>query len=183
MKAASSAMNVLGLPPLHRKIVLALLRQGATDPATLAHLLAVEQATVQTAIDTLLLEQQVRMTSNGAVELVLGRTRRRTLPARLWPALQAVSRLYSEQDIVSLRTALPILQFTRAKLSEFTDHGPGHVLRVKLFATQLGSVFALTAREQQLLRAASLFHDIGNMIERERHHIISQEMVEKLAET
>src|SRR5262249_30004667 len=36
---------------------------------------------------------------------------------------------------------------------------------------------------QQLLRAASLFHDIGNMIERERHHIISQEMVEKLAET
>jgi hypothetical protein len=180
MKAASAALQLLTLPPLAQKIVRYLLREGATDPATLARALAVDPLALQAAVDTLADRQQIRLTAGGELELLLGRTRQRTLPARLWPALGAANRLYSTQDIVTLRTAVPILQFTRAKLGEFTDHGPGHVLRVKQYATQLGSVFGLTLREQQLLRVAAFFHDVGNMVERERHHIISQEMVEQL---
>jgi hypothetical protein len=66
-------------------------------------------------------------------------------------------------------------------LSEFNDHGPGHGLRVKSFATQLGYVLDLTPAEQHLLRAGALFHDIGNVVDRERHNVISQEAVEKLS--
>jgi hypothetical protein len=90
--------------------------------------------------------------------------------------------LYSEQEIAILKVALPMLQFVRATLSSFADHGPHHALRVKTFATQLGYVMGLTDTERRVLRIASLFHDIGNVIERERHHEISQQTVEKLAE-
>jgi hypothetical protein len=181
MKAAPSALQLLALPPLAQKICRYLLREGAVDLATLATALATDPVAIQTEVDALAASRRVRLTPGGEIELVLGHTRRRTLPARLWPALGAADRLYSAQEIVALRTIIPILQFARARLGEFTDHGPGHVLRVKLLATQLGSIFGLTTREQQLLRAAALFHDVGNVIERERHHIISQETVERLA--
>jgi hypothetical protein len=61
------------------------------------------------------------------------------------------------------------------------DHGPGHALRVKSFATQLSYVVGFTPTERHLLRAAALFHDVGNVVDRRRHPIISQETVEKLA--
>jgi hypothetical protein len=183
MKAASSALNLLALPPLAQKIVLYLMRNEAVDRATLAKALTVEPVAVQAAIADLAEGGHVRLSASGEIELLLGRTRRRTLPPRLRPALGAANRLYSEQEIVTLRTVVPILQFARAKLGEFTDHGPGHALRVKQFATQLGCIFGLRPREQQLLRIAALFHDVGNVIERERHHLISQETVEKLAAT
>jgi hypothetical protein len=73
-----------------------------------------------------------------------------------------------------------MLQFARAKLSEFTDHGPGHVLRVKSFVTQLGYLQDLIGAERQLLRLGALFHDIGNIIDRGQHHIISEETVKKM---
>jgi hypothetical protein len=181
MTATSPAFTLLALPPLQRKIVVVLTREGATDPATLAQLLATDSTDLQAALTTLLAQGRIRLTTNGQVEVVIGRTRRRTLPARLWPALQTASRLYSAQEIITLRTVIPIVQFARAKLGEFTDHGPGHILRVKTFATQLGYVLGLTANEHHLLRAAALFHDVGNILDRATHHIISQETVEKLA--
>ncbi len=180
MKTSSSAFSLLALPPLQRKIMAFLAREGASECATLAQTLALDPTDVQTALSALQAIGRIRLTVNGTLEANLGRTRRRTLPARLWPALQTASRLYSAQEIVTLRTALPIVQFARAKLGEFTDHGPGHVLRVKTFATQLGYLLGLTAREQHLLRAAALFHDVGNILDRATHHIISQETVEKL---
>ena len=183
MKTVSPAFNLLELPPLDRKIVVYLARNGDASLATLAQALAVTPTTIQTALDSLIEQGRVRLIGDGQVKVVLGRTRQRTLPARLWPALQAASRIYSTQEIVTLRTVVPILQFARAKLGEFTDHGPGHVLRVKLFATQLGHVMGLTPTEQHLLRAAALFHDVGNVVDRARHHIISQETVEQLAGT
>lgn len=183
MKATSPAFTLLALPPLQRKIIVTLTREGATDPATLAQLLATDIADLQAALAPLLAQGRIGLATNGQVEAVIGRTRRRTLPARLWPALQTASRLYSAQEIITLRTAIPIVQFARAKLGEFTDHGPGHILRVKAFATQLGHLFGLTANEQHLLRAAALFHDVGNIMDRATHHIVSQETVEKLAAT
>ena len=60
------------------------------------------------------------------------------------------------------------------------DHGPGHGLRVKSFTTQLGYIMGLTSTERHLLRAAALFHDVGNVVDRSRHNIISQDTVEKL---
>ncbi|MCX6049096.1 MAG: HD domain-containing protein [Chloroflexi bacterium] len=176
-----SRFNLLTLPQQQRRVLVYLMREGSTNGATLADALAQAPATLQATLTELTALGAITLTADGHVAVQWGRTRRRALPARLWPALQTASRLYSAQEIVTLRTVVPILQFARARLGEFTDHGPGHVLRVKLFATQLGHISALTATEQHLLRAAALFHDVGNVVERERHHLISQETVEKLA--
>jgi hypothetical protein len=180
MQMTSPALSLLTLPPIQRRIVTHLAREGSADPATLAQRLMLDPTDVQRALLALQASGHVRLTLTGTLEANLGRTRRRTLPARLWPALQTASRLYSVQEIMTLRIAVPIVQFARAKLGEFTDHGPGHILRVKVFATQLGYILGLTPSEQHLLRAAALFHDVGNIIDRAQHHIISQETVAKL---
>jgi len=133
-------------------------------------------------LDTLLIEDKIQEIEDGTFKIKLGRvTHRTTLPAQLWPALPAGDRFYSEQEIATLRTAVPMLQFARARLSEFTDHGPGHALRVKSFATQLSYIQGLSKVERHLLRAGALFHDIGNVVDRDRHNIISQETVVRLA--
>lgn len=175
-----SLTNLLTLPPLQRQIALYLTRHGPTAPDKLIQALADDPIELHHALTTLFEKGWINLSTVGEAVLNLGHTRRHTLPARLWPALFASTRLYSTQEIATLRTVIPILQFARAKLGEFTDHGPGHALRVKSFATQLGYILGLTAAEQHLLRAAALFHDVGNIIERERHHILSQETVEKL---
>lgn len=179
-RTRSDLLNLLALPPLERGIIVYLTREGPSDYPALARALDRETADVQEALDSLVKKGGVRIADSGLVNVTLGKTRRRTLPARLWPALLASSRLYSAQEIAVLNTALPILQFARAKMSEFSDHGPGHVLRVKSFATQLGSVIGLSEKEQHLLRAAAVFHDVGNVLDRDRHHIISQETVQRL---
>lgn len=180
--ARNKPVNLLGLPPLQRRILIYLSREGPANDADLAETLDHNLAEVKQALAALTEQGHLRLTGDGRAEPSLGRTRRRALPARLWPALLAGNRLYSIQEIATLRTALPILQFARAKMSEFADHGPGHVLRVKSFATQLGYVLGLTLTEQHLLRAAAVFHDVGNMIDRASHHIISQDTVISLTQ-
>ncbi len=136
---------------------------------------------IEVVLEELRSKKRLRMTDDGLYQVTLGRvTRRTTLTPKLWPALLAGDRLYSIQEIATLRTAIPMLQFARARLSEFTDHGPSHGLRVKSFATQLSYVMDLSTRERHLLRAGALFHDIGNVVDRERHNVISQETVIKL---
>jgi hypothetical protein len=177
-----SILDVLDLPDLEGEVVIQLARHGPADVTTLATALDQEPVDIQDALDALAAKGRVRVSDNGLADVALGRVgSRTTLPAQMWPALLATDRLYSEQEIATLRTAVPILQFARAKMSEFADHGPSHVLRVKSFATQLGYVLGLSPAEQHLLRAGALFHDVGNVVERDRHHIISQETVEKLA--
>ena len=172
--------HLLALSALERRLVTHVTRYGPADVHTLATALNEEVTTLAPLLQALLERGQLINEVNGRVAVRLGRTRRRTLPARLWPALTASNRLYSTQEIATLRTVVPILQFARAKLSEFADHGPGHVFRVKSFATQLGYLVGLTTAEQHLLRAGALFHDVGNIIDRAQHHIISQETVERL---
>ncbi|MEZ4659528.1 MAG: HD domain-containing protein [Caldilineaceae bacterium] len=182
MLAKSQAqINLLTLPTAQRQVLLYLAREGPTAVATLPQLLNQEPDALAEILAALQARGAIIVEPDGRLSAQLGRTRRRTLPARLWPALQATTRLYSAQEIATLRTVVPILQFARARLGEFTDHGPGHVLRVKVFATQLGHIMGLTASEQHLLRAAALLHDVGNVVDRATHHIISQESVEKLA--
>jgi hypothetical protein len=178
--ANPNALNLLALPPLQRKIVVHLAREGPADAGSLSLALGRDRNEIEDCLSELAARGSVQLSDEGVADAKLGRTRRRTLPARLWPALLASNRLYSTQEIATLNTAVPILQFARAKMSEFADHGPGHVLRVKSFATQLGYVVGLSQTEQHLLRAASLFHDVGNVLDRDRHHIISQETVERL---
>lgn len=175
-----SVLNLLTLPLLQRRILIHLTRKGPANTAALSEALDLEPAEVEQALAALAGQGHLWLSADGQAQPSLGRTRRRTLPARLWPALLAANRLYSIQEVATLRTALPILQFARAKMSEFADHGPGHVLRVKSFATQLSYIMALTSMEQHLLRAAAMFHDVGNIIDRANHHIISQETVLKL---
>ena len=175
-------LNLLTLPPLQRKIVTYLMRNGPTDPVVLIEVLAKDQNDPGQALDHLVAAGHIFLSETGQADIQLGRTRRRKLPGRLWPALFASSRLYSIREIATLRTVIPILQFARAKLSEFADHGPNHVLRVKSFATQLGCIMGLTSTEQHLLRAGALFHDVGNVVDRHRHHIVSQETVIRLTD-
>lgn len=182
-KAANSPINLLALPSLQRKVIVHLTREGPTDTNTLAAELGKDPPEIRLTLDELAAKGTVQISADGIADARLGRTRRRTLPARLWPALLATNRLYSTQEIATLTTAVPILQFARAKMSEFADHGPNHVLRVKSFATQLGYVVSLSQTEQHLLRAACLFHDVGNVIDRDRHHIISQETIKRLTDS
>ncbi|MFN8489937.1 MAG: HD domain-containing protein [Caldilineaceae bacterium] len=178
--APANLLDVLRLTPLQRKLVVHLTREGPANAATLAQQLTLNLVDVEKTLVSLAQQGRIQLAPGGQAEVILGQTRQRTLPARLWPALTASSRLYTAQEIVTLRTVVPILQFARAKLSEFVEHGPPHTFRVKAFATQLGYVVGLSAAEQHLLRAGALFHDVGNIVERARHHIISQETVEKL---
>jgi len=174
--------ELLDLADSQREIVLHLVRNGPADAASLAAVTGLELVEVESTVRALAAGGRVRLLPDGRVEVVLGRVKSRTtLPAQLWHALQSTDRLYSEQDVAALRAALPILHLARARLVEFADHGPGHALRVKAFASQLGYVVGLTPLERQLLRVATLFHDAGNLVDRERHNVVSQEMVLRLA--
>ena len=176
-----SLLDLFNFPDLQREILLCLARYGPADAAALTQSTGLDPAEIQQALAVLLEEGRVRPLVNGQVEAVIGRARGRvTLPAQLWHALLTTDRLYSEQDIATLRTAIPILQLARARLVSFADHGPGHVLRVKSFAGQLGCILGLSEFEHGLLRAAALFHDVGNIVDREQHHVISQETVLRL---
>ncbi|MBN1953678.1 MAG: HD domain-containing protein [Anaerolineae bacterium] len=181
-KSHFTVFDLLDVSQSERQIILYLSRTGSADSQSLAGALDMQPAEVEEALGKLLRQERIRQTSDGRYEMPLGiGRRRRTLPARLWPALLTTDRLYAEQEIATLRTAIPLLQFARARLSEFTDHGPGHALRVKSFATQISYILNLTQTERHLLRAGALFHDIGNVVDRETHNVVSQETVEKLA--
>lgn len=175
-----SLLNVFDLPPEQREVLLHLTRKGPATPPALAALLGLDESIVLAAIEALIKVNKVRMTVQGQAEIILGQTRRRALPAQLLPVLLATDRLYTAQEIAALRTAVPMLQFARARMGEFADHGPGHALRVKSFATQLSYLLGCSTAERHLLRAAALFHDVGNAADRVNHHLISAEAVEKL---
>ena len=178
-----SALDLLELPPLDREVYLWVARNGPADAEAVSDGTGHDAGEVGRVVARLVHEGRLRQLADGRVEAALGRiSSRTTLPARLWPALLATDRPYTEQEIATLRTAIPILRFARARMTEFTDHGPGHALRVRSFAIQLGYLIGLTDAERHLLRVAALFHDVGNAVDRERHHVISQETVEKLAE-
>lgn len=168
--------DLLGLSDLKGKIITHLLRKGASRADDLARAVGVALPDAQDALDALVQQGTVRLSNDGQYRVRLGHSRRRTLPAKLWRALTS-DRLYSEQEIATLNTAIPFLQFARAKLGQFADHGYGHALRVKSFATQLGYLMGLTPTERHLLRAAALLHDVGNAVDRNKHNTISQQAV------
>jgi hypothetical protein len=181
-KSKFSVLDLVDLPASEREIWFYLSRQGPADAETVAQGLDRNLTDVHHALAALKQRGRVRQAHDSRWSVALGHiARHTTLPVQLWPALLATDRIYSEQEIATLQTAVPMLQFARAKLSEFTDHGPSHGLRIKSFATQLSYILDLTDAERHLLRAGALFHDIGNVVDRERHNIISQETVEKLA--
>ena len=178
---ALSPLDLFALPDLQRDLLVYLVRHGPAEIGKLAAAAGVESSLLDMPLRDLVSKGRVRLLADGRAEAITGRVHgRKTLPAQLWHALQTSDRLYTEQDIVTLRTAIPILQFARARMVEFADHGPGHAFRVKSYASQLGHVMGLNPTEQGLLRAAALFHDVGNAVGRERHNILSQETVIRL---
>jgi hypothetical protein len=155
-----SLLDLFNFPDLQREILLCLARYGPADVAILTQSTGLDPTQVQEALAILLEEGRVRPLANGQVDAVIGRAKgRTTLPARLWHALLTTDRLYTEQDIATFRPAIPILRLACARLVSFADHGPGHVLRVKSFAGQLGCIVGLSEFEQGLLRAAALLHE------------------------
>lgn len=178
-----SVLDLLDLPVAEREVFLELSRNGPLDAAALSHSLRHSLDEIQTRLMSLEQKGRVRFLPDGKADVQMGHTRvRATLPAQLWTALLAPQRFYSEQEIAILKTAIPMLQFVRATLSSFADHGPHHALRVKTYATQLAYIMELTETERRVLRIAALFHDIGNVLDRDRHHEISQDVVGRLVE-
>ena len=178
---AFSILELLDLSPLERDIVLVISRAGPADADGLSRQLDRSLADIQSALAALEQQQRLFRLPNGQVDILFGHVRRHTtLPEQIWPALLSAERVYNQQEIAILQTAFPMLQFARLRLSNYADHGPAHALRVKLFATQLGYLLDLNRLEHNILRSAALFHDIGNIVERGNHHIISQETVIKL---
>lgn len=181
-EARYSVLDLVDLSTFERRVWLLISREGPASVKEIAQALACPETAVETALVALKQLGRVRQVSEGQWGVVLGHiSRHTTLPIQVWPAFLTTDRIYSDQEIATLRTAIPMLQFARAKLSEFTDHGPSHGLRVKSFATQLSYILDLTDAERHLLRAGALFHDIGNVVDRGLHNRISQETVEKLA--
>lgn len=181
-EADFSLLDVFDLPELQREIVVYLACSGPPDATTLAQATGLDLGEIRSALDALVEKGWVRLLADGQADAVLGRVESRTmLPAQFWDALLTMGRLYSEKDIAVLRTAVPTLQFARARLSKFSDHGPNQTFRVKAFASQLGYVLGLSQPEHMLLRDGALFYDIGNAVDRGAHYTISQEMVENLA--
>jgi len=175
-----SFLDLFDLPDVQQEILLYITRNGPADRATLVRATGLDAAEVDRALQDLARSGRVRL-AGEQWDAVIGRAKgRATLPAHICNALLTTDRLYSEQEIATLRTAIPILQLARARLAEFADHGSGHSLRVKSFAAQLGCLVGLSVVERDLLRAAALFHDVGNIVDRGRHHIISQETVLRL---
>jgi hypothetical protein len=179
-KSAPNLLDALDLPALEANTLLYLTRHGPAHTTTVAQALGIVPADAEGALAVLAKAGRVRLFGDGRARIVLGWSRRRTLPTELWQALVPSDRQYSAQEIATLRTAIPMLQFARAKLGEFSDHGPAHALRVKSFASQLGYTLGLSTTEQHLLRAGALFHDVGNVVDRHHHHTISEETVHRL---
>jgi hypothetical protein len=176
-----SLLDLFDLSDAQRELFLWLARYGPADASALAQPAGLDPAEAQEALEALIQQGRVRWLVDGRVDAISGRVRSRTtLPAELWQTLLATDRHYSEQDIATFRTAIPILQLARARLAEYVDHGPGHALRVKSFAAQMGSLVGLSEVEHGLLRWAALFHDVGNIVERGQHHVLSQETVLRL---
>jgi hypothetical protein len=176
-----SFLDLLDLPELQNEIVLYITRNSPAEAGSLAQALERDPTEVGEALAALVKEGRVRLLPDGQADVVMGRVKSRTtLPPQFWNALLTTGRTYSEKDIAVLRTAVPILQFARARLSEFSDHGPGHALRVKSFAGQFGYIMGLSQTEHMLLRAGALFHDIGNAVDRAAHHTISEATVKDL---
>jgi hypothetical protein len=173
-----SMLDLLDLPDSQRELLLWLTRHGPADPSSLIQSIGFDPEIAQQALDVLIEKGYIGCAADGRLEAMTFKVRsRKTLPADLWHALLTTDRHYSEQEIVTLRAAVPILQLARARLVWFGDHGPGHALRVKSFACQLGNLVGLSEVEQGLLRIAALFHDVGNIVDRKEHHVISQETV------
>lgn len=167
-----------------RDILLYLARNGPSTLSVLARNTGLQNSDIRKKLTYLEEKGRIQTLPEGKYKAALGRVAGHTeLPLHLLRVLGASGRLYSERDIVTLRVAIPILQFARSRLVQYADHGPNHALRVKSFAGQLARVMALSDLEQELLRAACLFHDVGNAVDRQQHHLISQQTVEKLAQT
>lgn len=176
-----SLLDLLDLPDSQRELLLWLTRHGPADSPFLIQSTGLDPAIARQALDALIDQGRIQCSADGRLEAIAGKARSRTtLPADIWHALLTADRHYSEQDIATLRTAIPILQLARARLVTFGDHGPGHALRVKSFAAQLGYLVGLSEAEQDLLRLAALFHDVGNIVDRGEHNVISQEAVIRL---
>jgi len=176
-----STFSLLDIPSREREIFLYLSRNGPCDAASIAAAFGRDISDIQSILAALKQRERIRQ-DNGKYEICPRPGYSTYVIARLSVfRILNTDRLYSEQEIAALRTAVPMLQFGRARLSQFTDHGPGHAFRVKAFATQLGCILDITARNVIYCEPVQCYHDIGNVVDRERHNIISQETVEKLA--
>src|SRR5688500_12975508 len=119
-----SALDLLELPPRERDIVLRVARHGPAALDALAGDTGDDPAAVRRVVAKLVQDGRLQFLADGRVDAVFGRiSRRTTLPLALWPAL-ATDRPFTKQEIATLRTAMPILQFARARMSQFADHGP-----------------------------------------------------------
>ena len=177
-----TALDLLDLPEVERLIMRHMMAHESSTPADLQTRLHLSVDDVSAAVAYLLENNWLTQTIDGKLEAVGGQVTRRTSPPpQFWSPFSANPRSFSARDIQVTRVAVPFLLFARSKLAEFNDHGPTHALRVRDYAAQLGYLIKLTPTEHFFLRVAAMFHDIGNIVDRATHNVVSQEAVERLA--
>ena len=183
MGEGGGVFDLLDLPPLERDILVYITRSGSSSIEALCEATGRAPKEISAALTSLGAKGRITISSTGEAIPVLGQIRPHTrLPSEVWPSLLTTERLYSEQDTAALRAAMPMLRFARARMGYFSDHGPNHALRVRSYATQMAHILGFNTAEQHLLRTGALFHDVGNVVERERHHVISQDVVLRLVQ-
>jgi len=89
---------------------------------------------------------------------------------------------YKSKLVKILIAARPYLNVAHAQSYLMVDHGVNHVKRVEQIAFLLALAHNLDESEMFFLRAASLLHDIGNAVNRDKHNEESQKLVVELAE-
>lgn len=87
------------------------------------------------------------------------------------------------QELIVLRESLPFLKAAGAAASakQMNDHGHMHALRVHKIAAVLSEIYELSDYEKALILAAALLHDIGNVYDRDLHHLHSLKLVHILS--
>ena len=123
-----------------RDIVLHMARNGPSTLSVLAQSTGLQRSDIRQKLTLLEKKDRIQALPEGKYEAALGRVGSRTeLPVHLRRVLCASGRLYSERDSITLRAAIPILQFSRSRLVEYAAQGPHHTLRSKSFAKPVGS--------------------------------------------
>ena len=81
----ANLLDVLRLTPLQRKLVVHLTREGPANAVTLAQQLTLKLVDVEQTLTSLAQQGRIQLAPDGQAAVILGQTRQRTLPARLWP--------------------------------------------------------------------------------------------------
>ena len=179
-----SPLNLLTLPPLQRKIMVHLAREGSADASHLAEALNE---------DPLKIEQELHGAGSQGQHTAFcrrsGQRQSRPYPPPHLTGPSLARAAGQQPPLFDPRNCH--FQYGRAHpaVRQGQDERVCRSWTRPRFAREIFrdpvslAWSTSAAAEQHLLRAACLFHDVGNVVDRDRHHIISEETIQRLTAT